>query len=49
MYDKLINYFLGSRGNKLYDGERHSILYNNQTKKYQPAYFMGQEQMFLID
>lgn len=41
IYDKVVNFFLGNRGNKLYSGERHSILYNENTKKYQPAYFMG--------
>lgn len=41
IYDKAVNFFLGNRGNKLYSGERHSILYNENTKKYQPAYFMG--------
>lgn len=41
IYDKTVNFFLGNRGNKLYDGEKHSVLYNNTTKKYQPAFFMG--------
>ena len=41
IYDKTVNYFLGNRGNKLYNGEKHAILYNNLTKEYQPAYFMG--------
>jgi hypothetical protein len=40
VYDKVSNFFLGSRGNKLYYGEKHAILKNEQGKLI-PAYFMG--------
>lgn len=41
IYDKTVNFFLGSRGNKLYNNERHSILYDANDKKYKPSFFMG--------
>ena len=41
LYDKTINFFLGSRGNKLHNNERHAILYDATDKKYKPSFFMG--------
>jgi hypothetical protein len=41
LYDKTVNFFLGNRGNKLYNNERHAILYDATDKKYKPSFFMG--------